>query len=100
MGLNYGDDGTFFILWDDFQRYFVILDICKINDNAHYYYVLDKFEKNKPILYDLVSEGGHITLTASQKSKRELKRLNNTLDIRLANSTLILAKVSDEGNSF
>ncbi len=95
MGLNYGDDGTFFILWEDFLKYFVILDICKINDNAHYYYVSNKFEKNKPNLYDIVTEGGDITLTASQKSKRELKRMNKTVDARLANCTLILAKVND-----
>ena len=34
-----GDNGVFFMLWDDFSRYFVIVDICRIDDNANYYYI-------------------------------------------------------------
>lgn len=55
MGLNFDDDGIFFMLWDDFEKYFVIVDICKIDDNAHYYYLPGKFSKNKPNLYDFIT---------------------------------------------
>jgi len=43
MGYNLGDDGVFFMLWEDFASYFVIVDICYINDNSHYYYQTDSF---------------------------------------------------------
>ena len=29
-------DGVFFITWEDFLQYFQLVDICKLNDNAHY----------------------------------------------------------------
>jgi hypothetical protein len=70
MGFHCGDDGIFFMLWEDFEKYFVIADICKVDDNAHYYYVTDTFQKNKPNLYQFYTEGGDLTLTASQTSKR------------------------------
>jgi len=31
--------GTFFILWEDFVKYFRMIDICQINDNANYLFV-------------------------------------------------------------
>lgn len=80
MGMNFGgDDGIFFMLWEDFEKYFIIVDICRVDDNAHYYYSTNYFEKNKPILYDLTTEGGDLTLTASQRSKRELRKMNKSL---------------------
>ena len=36
---NVGDNGVFFIQWEDFVKYFVIVDICKINDNSNYFYL-------------------------------------------------------------
>jgi hypothetical protein len=47
-----------------------------------------------------VTEGGDITLTASQKSKRELRKMNKSLEIKLANSTLILSKTNEKGTLF
>lgn len=41
-----------------------------------------------------------MTITASQKSKRELKKMNKSLEIKLANSTLILSKANDAHTSF
>lgn len=98
--MNSGDDGIFFMLWEDFEKYFIIVDICKIDDNAHYYYVTNSFEKNKPILYDLSTEGGDLTLTASQKSKRELRKMNKSLEIKLANSTMILSRTDNKFSTF
>jgi hypothetical protein len=39
MGYKSRDDGTFFMLWEDFQKYFVIVDFCYIEDNFHYFYI-------------------------------------------------------------
>ena len=32
------DDGTFFMLWQDFDNFFVVVDICHLDDNANYFY--------------------------------------------------------------
>jgi hypothetical protein len=37
LGHSFENDGTFFMLWEDFVQYFNMLDICRINDNAHYF---------------------------------------------------------------
>lgn len=31
--------------WIDFLDYFVMIDICKVNDNAHYFNIDSKFNK-------------------------------------------------------
>ena len=36
-------DGVFFIFWEDFITYFQLVDICKINDNAHYNFAETSF---------------------------------------------------------
>lgn len=100
MGYNCGEDGIFFMLWDDFSKYFIVLDICKIDDNAHYYYLTDYFQRNKPNLYHFYSEGGDLALTASQTSKRQLKTIFKNRDIKLANSTIILAHTNEALNDF
>ena len=38
MGYNVGDDGVFFMLWEDFLEYFIVVDICRLSDNAQYLY--------------------------------------------------------------
>lgn len=35
------------MLWDDFIKYFKLIDICKIQDNANYFYIEDSFSKEK-----------------------------------------------------
>lgn len=36
-------DGIFFVVWEDFLKYFSLVDICKLNDNAHYNFVQTDF---------------------------------------------------------
>lgn len=96
MGHNIGDDGVFFMLWEDFVQYFVIVDICYINDNAHYYYHADNFQKNKPICYDLQTSGGELNLIASQVSKRQASISNP--NAKMSDITFVLASQSPGNN--
>lgn len=41
LGQKFENDGIFFMLWQDFVRYFAMIDICQINDNANYFYYED-----------------------------------------------------------
>jgi hypothetical protein len=38
LGFSQNNDGIFFMFWEDFLDYFIIINICKINDKANYYY--------------------------------------------------------------
>jgi hypothetical protein len=38
LGYNQSNDGIFFMFWEDFLDYFIIVNICKIDDKANYYY--------------------------------------------------------------
>lgn len=38
LGLTGANDGIFFMFWEDFLQYFQIINLCKVNDNANYYY--------------------------------------------------------------
>lgn len=89
MGHSLKDDGIFFMLWEDFAEYFVIVDICYINDNAHYYFHADNFKRFKPICYDIHTSGGELTIIASQKSKRET--LISNPNAKMADVTMVLA---------
>ena len=55
MGHNFKDDGVFFMLWDDFEKYFVVLDICRVDDNAHYFYLSNNFQRGKPKLFQITT---------------------------------------------
>ena len=50
--------------------YFVMIDICKINDNAKYMNIDGKFDKKNGQMFEFYTEGGDITLSLSQKSLR------------------------------
>ncbi len=39
MSYDEKEDGMFYMLWDDFIKYFVLIDICRIKDSAHYLYI-------------------------------------------------------------
>lgn len=41
-------DGVFFVFWEDFIKYFQLVDICKINDNANYNFIPATFQHLKP----------------------------------------------------
>lgn len=45
------DDGIFFMLWLDFTKFFNAIDICHYEDNAHYFYYEETFQKYQPIFY-------------------------------------------------
>ena len=32
------DDGVFFMFWEEFLEYFQLVDLCKIDERANYYY--------------------------------------------------------------
>ena len=40
------------MLFDDFERYFVIVDICEISDNANYFYIENNFSNGLPQCFD------------------------------------------------
>lgn len=52
LGYSNKDDGTFFMLWEDFENFFVIVDICWINDNANYFYRETDFKRGEPHFFD------------------------------------------------
>ena len=47
LGYTNKDDGTFFMLWQDFDKFFIIIDICHIEDNANYFYKELCFKKGQ-----------------------------------------------------
>ena len=47
-----GNDGTFFILWEDFVNYFGMVDICTIDDNANYVSVESEFDKHNGEMFE------------------------------------------------
>jgi hypothetical protein len=38
LGYSEKNDGIFFIFWEDFICYFQIINVCKVDDKANYYY--------------------------------------------------------------
>jgi hypothetical protein len=52
LGQKFQNDGTFFMLWEDFVDYFSMADICKINDNSHYFYYEDCYKKDEAKIFE------------------------------------------------
>ena len=46
MGYQDKNEGTFFMLYEDFVEYFFMVDICKLNDNSNYNFVPQEFSSN------------------------------------------------------
>lgn len=66
-------DGIFFILWEDFLKYFQLVEICKLNDNAHYNFVPAEFQNLQPQLFEFElrnNEPSLMTIAITQKDKR------------------------------
>lgn len=70
MGYQEGNDGTFFMLWDDFVNYFSMVDICTLDDNANYLCVDAEFNRHNGEMFEFETEGGKATVALSQKSLR------------------------------
>ena len=54
------------MLWQDFDKFFVIIDICHIEDNANYFYKELCFKKGQGEFFDFFTTGGNLTLALSQ----------------------------------
>lgn len=66
------------MLWEDFTKFFNALDICHYEDNAHYFYYEETFQKYQPIFYEVETKGGNLTFVLSQTPIRGLSLTNNT----------------------
>lgn len=78
------------MLWQDFDKFFVIVDICYIDDNANYFYKELNFKQGVGNYFDFFTTGGNMTLTLSQESKRYKKAKGK--NTKLAKGTMILGK--------
>ena len=58
LGHKDKDDGIFFIVWEDFLQYFQLVNICKVNDKASYYYEELTFPKGRGIFTNVTCSGG------------------------------------------
>lgn len=72
LGHTFENDGTFFMLWDDFLQYFSMVDICKVNDNANYYCFQDTYVSDKPKVFEFEISGGEVVVSFSQPNLRTL----------------------------
>ena len=70
MNFIQGNDGIFFMLWEDFVNYFDMIDICKVRDNASYMNVDADFDKKRGEIFEVETKGGDVVLTLSQRSLR------------------------------
>ncbi len=46
------------MLWEDFVNFFAMIDICRINDNANYFYYQDTYQSDIPKLFEFETTGG------------------------------------------
>ena len=90
LGQRFQNDGTFFMLWEDFVEYFSMADICKINDNAHYFYYQDTYKKDEPKLFEFEIGGGDVVISLSQPNIRGLDWREKKKGY--GNATMIIAK--------
>ena len=66
LGHENKDDGVFFMFWEEFINYFQLVDICKIEDKANYYYEEITYPKATPVYTILTSKGGEATVALTQ----------------------------------
>jgi len=72
LKVNSEDDGIFWISFDDFIKYFEILNICKIHkDYKNYEIHIKKKEVFSPVLIEMnLSEDSHVYIQIHQRNKR------------------------------
>ncbi len=86
------------MLWEDFVQFFSMVDICRINDNAHYLYYEDNYENDKSKMFQFQTVGGEVVVTLSQKNLRGLDWKQKKKGYGYA--TLVIAKQIKQGASF
>jgi len=97
VGLEEKDDGVFFMTFEDFIKYYIVINICRIHKNYHYSFVkFHKVEVSKPNVLSLeVKEQSKVYLQQHQKNPRYLLRNG-----RNAEPILIHMLVVDENFNF
>ena len=70
LGYEDKNDGLFFMFWEEFPQYFQLVDICKIDDTANYYYEEITYPNGQPVYTSLESKGGEATIAITQESTR------------------------------
>jgi hypothetical protein len=88
LGYEQKNDGTFFMLWEDFLNYFLIINICLINDKANYYYEELEYPKNMAVYTKLLTKGGEITVALTQEDTRGI----NIPPPRYATCVMLIAR--------
>ena len=83
------------MLWEDFVQYFTMVDICKINDTAHYFSSQADYTDNQPKMFEFETSGGNIVLTISQKNIRGLDFKDQKKGYGTA--TMVVAKQIGQG---
>ena len=95
LGHTFENDGTFFMLWEDFVQYFSMVDICRINDNAHYFSHQTEYYDDQAKMFELETSGGDLVLTFSQRNIRGLDWREKKKGY--ANATMVIAKQVGQG---
>lgn len=72
LGYSEKNDGVFFMFWEDFLEYFQVINICKVDDKANYYYEELNYPKDVPVFTALTTRGGNITLAVTQLDTRNI----------------------------
>jgi hypothetical protein len=76
------------MLWEDFLNFFIIINICKIEDKANYYYEELTYPRGMPVYTRLNTKGGSTTFAITQEDTRGI----NVPQPRYATSTLLIAR--------
>lgn len=76
------------MLWQDFPTYFVIVNICKIEDKANYYYEELSYPRGVFVYNKLTTKGGSATIAITQENTRGI----NVPSPRYATSVLLIAR--------
>lgn len=88
LGHTEKDDGIFFMFWEQFIDYFQLIDICKIDERANYYYEELNYPKGRPVYTQITCKGGEATIALTQENTRG----KEIPDPRYATVTLIVAQ--------